>query len=326
MGNSAPRRILLVWIGRFGDLLVSGPFIAALRAKHPQAEITLLARGYVEELAALLPGINKVLTLPNLSKPLSLISFVKLLSGFDLCVDLNSSYSRTSGFLCLLSRAPERVSFDKFRASWFYTRTAAAPAEDEHMLSRYGRLAKLFDAPYEAVMRVQVPEQAIDSVNRLIAGLGFDGDGPLVLVHAGNFKKYDHRWPEEKFLELCKKLLVHPAKLRLLLMAGPGEEAPVTALLAALPGAKFLPPLPAAQAAAAMSRCSLVVVSATGTMHLAAALDVPLLSFHSEYTYKCWRPLSPDSVSLSSGEWNSCRSISADAAWEAVSALLAKKL
>ncbi|HOX23070.1 MAG TPA: hypothetical protein PLL10_06355, partial [Elusimicrobiales bacterium] len=136
MEGREPSKILLVWIGRFGDLLVSGPFISALRAKYPRAAITLLARGYVEELAALLPGIDKVLTLP--ASPLSTGSFLAgILPGFDLCVDLNSSYSRTSGFLSLFSRAPLRVSFDKFRAAWFYTKTAAAPAEDEHMLSRY---------------------------------------------------------------------------------------------------------------------------------------------------------------------------------------------
>jgi len=324
MGQSEPRKILLVWIGRFGDLLVSGPFIAALRAKYPRAEITLLARGYVKELAALLPGLDKVLALPSFSSPLSLPRFAgKMLSGFDLCVDLNSSYSRTSGFLCLLSRAPERVSFDKFRACWFYNRTVAAPAEDEHMLSRYGRLAEFFGAPYQPALRVLIPETAQADAQKVLDGLK-DG-GPLVLVHPGNFKKYDHRWPEEKFLELCRRLSALPGKISLVLMAGPGEEAPVKAMLAQLPGAKYLPPLPAPQTAAVMSKCSLVVVSATGTMHLAAALDVPLVCFHSEYTYKCWRPMSPKSVSLSSGEWNSCRSITVDAAWEAVSAVLSKK-
>ncbi|HOX22487.1 MAG TPA: glycosyltransferase family 9 protein, partial [Elusimicrobiales bacterium] len=156
--------------------------------------------------------------------------------------------------------------------------------------------------------------------------LGLSNDAPAVLVHPGNFKKYDHRWPEEKFLELCRKFESLPGKNQLVLMAGPGEEAPVKKLLSALPEAKYLPPLPAPQTAAFMEKCSLVIVSATGTMHLAAALDVPLVSFHSEYTYKCWRPLSERSIALSSGEWNSCRSIPVDAAWDCAVKLLSKKL
>ncbi|NLO92179.1 MAG: glycosyltransferase family 9 protein [Elusimicrobia bacterium] len=325
MGDLDPAKILLVWIGRFGDLLVSGPFISALRARYPKAEITLLARAYVKDLAPLLPGLDRTIILPN--SPSSALAYIKaMLPGFDICVDLNSSYSRTSGFLCLLSRAPLRASFDKFRAGWFYNKTAAAPSENEHMLSRYGRLAALFGAPYEEKLRVALPREAVQAALKLRDSLNLLNDAPLVLVHPGNFKKYDHRWPEEKFLELSRRLLDLPEKPQLALMAGPGEEGKVREMLSSLPGeAKYLPPQTAPVSAAFMSGCSLVIVSATGTMHLAAALDVPLLSFHSQYTFECWRPLNEKSLSLSSGEWNSCRSISVDAAWDAALKLLAKK-
>ena len=58
---SAPvRRILIVNLTRFGDLLQTSPTIAALRRRHPGAQITLMAEKNFADVCDDIPGIDRV--------------------------------------------------------------------------------------------------------------------------------------------------------------------------------------------------------------------------------------------------------------------------
>ncbi|MCX5783075.1 MAG: hypothetical protein NTW04_01315 [Elusimicrobia bacterium] len=222
------QRILLLWIGRLGDLLSATAFIRAMRQKFPDAKITLLTRGYVRDLAEILSGIDERIYLPSPGALRGAGGFFShfLLKKFDLCVDLNTSYSRTSGALVILSKAQKRVSFDKKGARFFYTDTIAAASRDEHMLSCYGRLAQFFSAPYTPEMKIEIPDGDISRAQKILSSLNLKPDALKIAVHPGNFKKFDHRWPKGKFIELSKKILSLP-DVELIYIAGPGEEKPV---------------------------------------------------------------------------------------------------
>ena len=58
-----PRRILCFRLERIGDLLMTGPAIAELRALAPGASIDLIVGSWNREIAAALPGIDRVETL-----------------------------------------------------------------------------------------------------------------------------------------------------------------------------------------------------------------------------------------------------------------------
>jgi ADP-heptose:LPS heptosyltransferase len=58
-----PRRILLLRLERIGDLLMSAPAIAAVRACAPEASIDLVVGSWNASLAALIPGIDRIETL-----------------------------------------------------------------------------------------------------------------------------------------------------------------------------------------------------------------------------------------------------------------------
>ena len=318
MSIKTPRKILLVWICRLGDLLISTPFMTALREKFPDAEITLLTRSYVREAADMVASVDRRVYLPSLKTPGDIADFCKLfLDGdFDLCVDLNMVYSRTSGWLTRLSGAKERVSFEKFRADWFYTGTVAAPQESEHMLERYRRLADYFSVPFSPRLELSVKDADRAAARKLLTEHGVNATAFKVAIHTGNFKKFDHRWPEEKFAELAKKIAAVPG-VEVLYISGPGELPQVRAA-AKMAGIKtVLPPLPLAKMAGLLKEVDMLVVSATGTMHLAAATGTPMLTFQSAYTAKCWQPLQGKGIHLNSGDWNSLRGITVEAAWKA---------
>ena len=55
------RRILIVNLTRFGDLLQTGPAVATLRAHHPRAEITLLAERNFADVCDGIPEVTRVM-------------------------------------------------------------------------------------------------------------------------------------------------------------------------------------------------------------------------------------------------------------------------
>lgn len=316
--------MLFIWIGRLGDLMVSTPFMAAFNRRYPQAEITLMVKDCSAELATAVPGVKRVIVLPSLKMPGTAWDFIKgyFFSRYDWCVDLNAAYSRTSEFLCLFSGAKRRVSFKKKMAEQVYTEVVAEPEEDEHFSDRYARLAARFDAQYIPGMKLEPRPWAWAEAEKRAAALGISKANFNVLVHPGNFKKTEHRWPEEKFIALTN-LLLQEFGTRVFYFAGPGETEPVRQMLKAFPAGKvtLITAMHPAVFAALVTRFQMMIVSATGPMHMASAMGVPLLTFNSQYSWQCWRPLTGICRNLHSGDWHTCRTITVQEALEAYNLL-----
>ncbi|MBI4052135.1 MAG: glycosyltransferase family 9 protein [Elusimicrobia bacterium] len=304
-----PKRILLIWIGRLGDFIVSTPLIAFLRKTFPNSQINLLVRSGVYELAKLDPHIDQCF-------PLTPVTPLRLLSQrTDVAIDLNPSYSRTSGILSLLTRASRRISFAKKLGDVFYTRQVPFN-ETDHMLERYQKLAQSLGGSLEPLPKVYPQTVHRQEALKILKGLDLNSNKKMIGIHPGNFKKFDHRWPEDKFVQLTRNLLQIP-KLQLLYLTGPGEERRVYEILKEIP-AKIpqIPALPLPVLAAFLQNLSLLIANVTGTLHLAAAVGTPTLSFHSQYTYQVWKPLQQEHATLVSKSWGSCRDIAVEEAWK----------
>jgi ADP-heptose:LPS heptosyltransferase len=130
---------------------------------------------------------------------------------------------------------------------------------------------------------------------------------PLLLIHCGNFKKFDNRWPEEKFSELGRRLAASGTGL--LWLAGPGEQEAVSAIAKAAGAGEVVSAPSLGAAGALMRRADLVVGSITGTTHLAHAVGARSFGLYAAYTDAVWRPRDARAGGIVSTEWGSCRSI-----------------
>jgi ADP-heptose:LPS heptosyltransferase len=321
-----PKEILLVWIGRLGDFIASTPFLEAARKRWPRSRITMLTGQKGVEAASLDPHVDDRWAIaPWYDAPANLPLWRRLAThGFELAIDLNPSYSRDSGLLTRLSRAPVRVSFDKRRAKLFYTDTIPNDPEKDNIILGYGRLAEAFGAPFQAQPRLRwTPEQ--DAAGReLLRRTGADPKTAWLAVHPGNFKKVQNRWPEAKFIELTQRL-ARPG-LTIFYVAGPGEEQPVKKILESLPGALYLPPAPTGVSAAALARMDLLVANSTGTMHIAVAAGTPTFTLFSKYTSIVWSAPEGPHTGVVGPEWQDCRAIAVDDAYRALLPLVEKAL
>lgn len=311
-------RITCLYIGRVGDLIVATPLLRALRRRHPKARMRLLIGWRMTQVPPLIPFIDEYVVL---SKPLDLLAHLKLARALcgreDLLVDLNSSFSKTSTLLAQAVRAPVKVAFDKKKGPNPFTRLVASPGEKEHMWDRYGRLAEALGAPYDPQPELRLPPADVEEADRLLGSRATE-PGFKILIHPGNFDRFSFRWPEEKFVELTKRLF-SDRTLHLYYMGGPGEHPKVQAIVDRLEVP--LPILPEARlgvTGAMIKRMDLFVCNITGTTHLATALGVPTFGFYAGYTQAVWRPRGARHGGTVCPEWESCRETGVDEAYAAL--------
>jgi ADP-heptose:LPS heptosyltransferase len=309
-----PRLVTAVLIGRLGDLIVATPMLRALKAKYPDARLRLVVSKLGREAAAMIPAVDEVVVLGAKALPRLLAS------KSDLAVDLNPSFSKTSAALMLALRAPVKLGFSKRKWNEVYTEVLSAPKDDEPMLARYARMAAALKAPYEPRMELSLSDAHRAGARDALARLP-PKKGARVLIHPGNFKKFDNRWPEDCFVALADKL--QDAGVDVVFMAGPGELEPVKAIVSRLKKVcPVLPPASLGVTGAVMKSADLVVLNVTGTTHLAAALDVPTFCFYAGYTNAVWHPPGPLHRGIVSRSWTSCRDLSVEDAWAALTPLL----
>lgn len=303
---ASPKNVLLLWIGRLGDYLLSTSFLEAYRRCYPEAKLTLVTGTKAVEAVARTRGVHANLVVhPAHTGWNNLPLLWRLWRGnWDLAIDLNPSYSRAAESVLRLA-APAHV---------VRSRELAFDPDKDHMLKRYERLAKLVGIPFEARPFFEILPEDVEAAGTLWAGLGL-GKRPAVVIHCGNFRKNENRWPEEKFAELARRL-AGLGRFDILFSTGPGEERKVEWIARHVPGAVVLPVLPLGTLASVYQKSRFFIGNSTGPLHLASAVGLPTFTLLSQHGFHCWKPLLGPHAWVVSKNWVSCQGIGVDEAWE----------
>lgn len=309
--NAKADSILLVWLGKIGDFVVSTPFIKAVRRKYPDSHIAVMVRPPVDKVAVLVEDVDEVLVFPKGAKSfkgLPKLAAKYMFRKWDMCIDMNPSYSGSSGRITVFSRARYKVGFANPRAVKYYTHTVAGAGNDEHMMIRYARLAEYLGLEFDRKMVLSLRDGDVEKADAVLKSIGFDGK--FIVMHPGNFKKEYSCWPKDNFISLSRDAAEKYPEYRQVYLSGPGEEGEVAEMVSKLGGiAVTAPPMPLPVTAAFLHKASIAVVNSTGTLHMAEAVGTPTLSFHKTYSYLCWRPLDTKGAALDSGDWNTVRNL-----------------
>ena len=280
-------RILLVKPSSLGDVIHALPVLHALREHYPDARIDWLISASI---APLLEGHEKVDGLllfdrkqlgrfgRSVVATKDLVSFVREIRSrrYDLVIDLQGLLR--SGLMAWASGAKVRIGFKNARegAAMLYTHHIDDPdvhAVDRNMgvgrLLGWGDTATCFDFPLARSVR--------SDTRQWLSELGIVGEEHLVVVAAG--ARWETKvWPWERFAEVINAL--HRWKEVRCLLIGSRDEVPLCERVAAqcrrppinLAGQTTLP-----QLAAIVSLADLVLCHDSASMHLAVALDRPLV-------------------------------------------------
>ncbi|MCX5769873.1 MAG: glycosyltransferase family 9 protein [Candidatus Hydrogenedentes bacterium] len=293
-------RILVLQTTRMGDVLQTSPLIRALRYKYPGAHIAVMVRRMGKTIAERNPDINQVLIYDEDSIFLDLRSqdsdrlyraytdtqvYVQAIRAGQYDVAYNCSHSIASAMLLTLAEIPTVVGAHLsndwqfvLRGPWtnyFFTSVFAREYNDLNLCDITRRFEP--EAVGEPGLVFDVRDEDRAFVNDLLASNGVGPDDFVACFQLGASEE-NKRWSEGHFARLGR-LLVERKKARIFLL-GVKEEEPLgkvfeeqaPGLAVHLYGKTTIP-----QVAALLERSRLLVSNDTGTMHIAAAVNCPLV-------------------------------------------------
>ncbi|MGH9466488.1 MAG: glycosyltransferase family 9 protein [Terriglobales bacterium] len=272
----APQRVLLIHFGQLGDAVMALPAARALQARFPRAQLTLLcARG--SDAIFRLAGFADTWPVDRVrwkrqpwrvlyAAPVLLLRLRR--RRFDLSVDLHS-YKETN-WLAFLAGIPQRVAMLRPTRSipTLINRKPPPDDPDARLLDRYCQVLQPLGILVAAGDRLPSlvpppPPDVVAASARPILGLCPGAGHP------------SRRWPAQHFAEVAQ---AWASRARVVVFAGPEEDAALLDPLAAVAGVEILRHLTLPELAGALASCRVVLTNPTGPSHIAAAVGARVLT------------------------------------------------
>jgi heptosyltransferase I len=303
-------KILLIKLSAVGDVIHTIPVLNKLRRRYPAAQLDWLVTPAIGELIRHHPAISNVIEFDrkDWSTPWRLtpfISYARLANQlrnnrYDLVIDMHGQF-RTAIFT-IASGAPVRIGFDRPRASvwnasprkfpeetrkhawqgaregsWLaYTHHIPVPTLDLHAVDRYlgvGPLLGLDDGP--ADFSFPIPDEATKRINALMDY--YDAANKKLAVLAPGTIWETKEWRSDGFAEVARHFLQQGFAVTLIGAAR--ERAACDAVAQLAPGAVNLAgETTLTELAALIRRSTISITNDSGPMHLAVAVDRPVVS------------------------------------------------
>ncbi len=282
------RRILIIKPSAVGDIVRTLPVLTALRRRWPEAHIAWLVAGHCADVLAGHPALDQVIYFDrrayaavgrDLSITRAFTTFLKDLRGarFDLVIDLQGLFR--SGFFSLASGAPVRIGRGDSRecTGLFYTHRAAVDARRMHAIALNAAMVAPLGVKVEpAISDLHISPGARTGAERVLRENGLVDGAPYAAIAPGtNWET--KTWPAGKFGHVAaglrqrfglQSVVVGTAGQR----AMAGEIRRHESTVIDLCGKSSL-----AELVAMIAGARIVVANDSGPLHIADALDLPLV-------------------------------------------------
>jgi len=270
---------LIVRTDRVGDVLLTTPLNAAIRAADPNARISWLVRPYTAPLLEKNPDIDQVL----LDKGGSISSLVKALKPhhFDVAI---AAYPRwrviwalyRAGIPMRIGPASKWYSVLLTQRIWQH-RSEGKQHEADYNLELLAPLGIPFRRyPTQFVLTADEKQQA----RKTLESHRISFRKPVVILHPGSGGS-SARWPLVRFMELGDRLQEQGCDV--VVTGGPGEDYQYIMIdnMRRIPVFIAAGSISLRELGALFSAVQLVVSNSTGPLHMAVALGVPTVSVYS---------------------------------------------
>jgi ADP-heptose:LPS heptosyltransferase len=259
---------LIIRTDRIGDLVLSTPSFTALKNKFPKAYISLVVNNYTKELVVNNPMIDKVITCDSETSLFDKLRFILDLRRrhFDLIVVLHSTFWPCA--ISFLSGALFRIGY-KERGCGFLLTTPIPPKKGDeivHEVEKTLDIVRVIGADIEAKeLYIGVTEQGERYAETFFREMGISSRDKIVAIHPGASND-----SEEHLVEDILRLIKNKKEVI------PTGDTTLTQLVSLL------------------KRCNLFIGNSTGPMHMAAALNIPVVAIFGCINpldnYKRWGP------------------------------------
>ncbi|HEX7120356.1 MAG TPA: glycosyltransferase family 9 protein [Longimicrobiales bacterium] len=290
-------KVLLIQLGRLGDVLLGTPAVRALREAHPAAEIEFLTRPAFAPVLDGNPALDRVRRYRPRRTEAALLRAAFGPDRYDVVVDFQSTPH--SALLARLTRAPMRIGRDKrFRLG--YTHRLEPSGEHAYSAAHKVELLRSLGVAVGS-LRLELPVAETDHAYAaaLWERLGWPSGAPAAALSPVSRRAYK-RWPLDRFAAVGDALS-RRFEGRLLITSGPGERAVARAVASMMrePAVWDYGPTTLGQLAAIYARCALWVGNDNGPKHIAAAVGTPTVTIFRPGHAAAWtNPEAPAQVAV----------------------------
>jgi lipopolysaccharide heptosyltransferase II len=346
-----PRSIVVIKPCCIGDLIMTTPLLEVLRTNYPHATITYVAGTWSKTIAEHHPAVDAVIDCGTvgIAGRYRLREYFKLALDlrrlrFDLAFVLDRSPMVT--FLSWLAGIPRRVGPDSLGRGFALTdRVPVSTSRDilQHQADIYLELPRALDLtvghPRMRFVPTEEERQSVVTSERMqVTVFPGGGSNPGMQLTA-------KRWPQERYRDLILRLVTE-LDVQVLLIGGREDQALNALIMDGLDVAEdailnLAGKTSFGETAAQIERSALFIGNDSSPMHLAAAVDTPVIAIFGPTSPQEYGPYplnSPHHIAL----WRhptgqpcfflgrmqncdscNCMQVTVDDAWEAVQYLLA---
>ena len=298
------QKILLIKIWGIGNIVMMLPIVTGIRYKYPQARLFFLTLAVNRELLVDRPELEEVYTVRVSSFRRfiadSLALFMRLRrEKFDIVLDFEQ-FSRFSSVLSFLMGAKHTVGFfsERGKRGYLYDQRVLFDNE-QHMSRTFVDIARAIGVVPDVgePKGLDASPKGKDEVARLLGEKVKNGN-LVVGMHIGSSDNFPgRRWPNEKFAQLADALIDEYGAT--VIFTGGAKEEPLideTMALMHAPAINSAGRFSISGFIAVIQRCDLFFSNDTAPVHIASALDVPIVAFYGPNTPKLYGPTGKKSL------------------------------
>lgn len=301
MNNKNRENILVHLPNWIGDAVLATPFLHVLRSAFPGGRITVMGRKWVTDLFLHFPGIDELWTFEKNGRKISMASLIlKIRNGnFDHGFLLPNSFRSALSFF--FGRVKERIGYTLDFRGIFLNHAMEVDQEisNLHMVEYYLNLLCGYTdlSQKERILKLYPSTEERETARRLLIDNGWDGKSDLVGINPFAYQWITKRWFPERFAGVTNYLMEHRG-VQCVFISEQRDRPLFEKIqgmcrmpLIDLVGKVQLPVVPAL-----LENYKLFITNDSGLMHVAAAMDVPIVAVFGPTDWKRTSPYSQRAI------------------------------
>lgn len=269
-----------------GDLLLVTPVLRTLRTNFPHAHISLLADAKLADLVRLNHNIDELITIDKKGYHDKFLNYMRFIGeirhrNFDLVINLHKN--ERASFIAALSGAKKIVGYSTFGPRLLFDKTIENRKRSKHQVHAH------FDVLKETLGITNIDDRGIEmwldeaaeATAAAIWSQAFPDIKPVIGLNIGASWP-TKRWPKEYFAKLADRLVDHGFAVAY--FGGPMDVEIVDQAIGLMKHkdhpqvVKLTGKVSLMELAALLKKCTVFVTNDSGPMHIATAMNIPLVS------------------------------------------------
>ena len=288
--------ILVIRPDRLGDVVLSTPVYESIKNSFPHLQVTAVVDSNNVSILTDNPNIDKIISFA----PKNIGTTIKQLrqNRFDVAFTLNKKFSVISSLIALISGAKYKIGYAHDETVWLYD--IRLPIDNQQRHESLNNLELLnhsglkISSKYPRLYFNQDEEKKITA---MLNTLRKYPQYPLVLIKPGTrIEKWG--WEAKNFQVVADKLS-SSKKAEVFFICAPGEELLIDQInQMANQKINKLPILSIKELALVIKKSDLLLCNHTGIMHLASAVETPIVVIFKHGEIARWKPINTPHILL----------------------------